>query len=218
MQPLKRHAPSSTVSVPPNDDNSDTDKCSVCYEDNVPHVMLLPCRHKLCYICAVRVKVCAVCRLMIKTTDPDVERAQHLDVAGHAQTISAAVVKFTDTVPMSPSCFDTDVDELILQIDDPILAIPATPIRNLVTAHSSERTYTELTRRLKNEASVLQLRASNAERLDKDYIPKPQAMLPHAMTIPIPKSKTRGGEGVRNLRSIFIIPPATAIVLPRKYV
>ena len=33
-KPMKRHAPSSTVSVPPNDDNSDTDKCSVCYENN----------------------------------------------------------------------------------------------------------------------------------------------------------------------------------------
>ena len=118
------------------------------------------------------------------------EHAQHLDVAGHAQTISAAVVKFTDAIPIAPSCFDTDVDELVLQIDDPILAIPATPIRNLVTAQLSERTSTELTRlrRLKNEASMLQRRASNAERLDKDYIPKPQAMLQHAMTMPIPKS------------------------------
>ena len=127
-KPLKRHAPSSSVSVPPNDDNSDTDKCVVCYDEHIPHAMLLPCRHKLCYICAAHVKVCAVCRLMIKTTDPYRERAQHLDVAGHAQTISAAVVKFTDAVPMSPSCLDTDVDELVLQIDDPILAIPTTPI------------------------------------------------------------------------------------------
>ena len=171
-KPLKRHAPSSTVSVLPNDDNSNTDKCSVCYDDNVPHVMFLLCRHKLCYICAARVKVYAVCKLMIKTTDPYVERAQHLDVTGHAQTISAAVVKFTDAVPMSPPCFDTDVDELVLQIDDPILAIPATPIRNLVTTQLSERTSTELTRlrRLKKEASVLQHRASSAERLDKDYL------------------------------------------------
>ena len=71
-KPLKRHAPSSTVSVLPNDDNSNTDKCSVCYDDNVPHVMFLLCRHKLCYVCAARIKVSAVCRLMIKTTDPDV--------------------------------------------------------------------------------------------------------------------------------------------------
>ena len=87
-------------------------------------------------------------------------------------------------------CFDTDVDELVLQIDDPILAIPATTIRNLVPAQLSETTSTELTRlrRLKKEASVLQRRTSNAERLDKDYIPKPQAMLPYAMTMPIPKS------------------------------
>ena len=37
---------------------------------------------------------------------------------------------------------------------------------------------------------MLQHRTSNAERLDKDYniIPKPQAMFPHAMTMPIPKS------------------------------
>ena len=109
-----------------------------------------------------------MCRLMIKTTDPDVERNQHLDVAGHAQTISAAVVKFTSAVLMSPSCFATDVDELVLQTDDPILAIPATPIRNLVTAQLSERTSMELTRlrRVKKEASVLQRRASNAEHLE----------------------------------------------------
>ena len=106
------------------------------------------------------------------------------------KTISAAVVKFTCAVPMSPFCFDTDVDELVLQIEDPILAIPATSIRNLVTTQLSERTSTELTRlrRLKKEASVLPLRASNAERLDKDYIPKQQAMLLHAMTMPIPNS------------------------------
>ena len=69
---------------------------------------------------------------------------------------------------MSPSCFATDVDELVLQTDDPILAIPATPIRNLVTAQLSERTSMELTRlrRVKKEASVLQRRASNAEHLE----------------------------------------------------
>ena len=120
-------------------------------------------------------------------------------MAGHAQTISAAIVKFTGAVPMSPSYFDTDVDELVLQKDDPILAIPATPIRNLVTTQLSERTSTELTRlrRLKKEASVLQHRASSAERLDKDYIPKPQAMLSHAMTMPIPKS-------VAPYRSVYV--------------
>ena len=71
-----------------------------------------------------------------------------------------------------------------------VLAIPTTPIRNLVTAQLSERTSMELTRlrRLKKEARVLQRRASNAERLDMDYIPQPQAVLPQAMIMPIPTS------------------------------